>query len=90
MNKLLGQCKSWGDLIVSILEFESVARKHHDKVETIIKIELAFYNHTHCAEVIANLSLFKLTHEERLTNLMVLMNQQALEVSDIYQNGCFD
>lgn len=41
------------------------------------------YKHTHLIEVNAYLSLFrfsKVTHEERLRNLMVLLNGQGLEV----------
>ena len=84
VNKLLAQCKSWGGPVVSIQELEAVMKRHHDTVETILKVELAYYKHTHRVEVIANPSLFKLikvTHEERLSNLLVLLNQQALEVS---------
>ena len=84
VNKLLAQCKSWGGPVVSIQELEAVMKRHYDTVETVVKVELAYYKHTHSAEVIANPSLFKLikvTHEERLGNLLALLNQQALEVS---------
>ena len=83
VNKLLSQCKSWCGPIASIAELESVLKKHHDKAETVVKTELAYYKHTHRPEVVVNPSLFKLirvTHEERLSNLMVLLNQQTLEV----------
>ena len=65
-------------------------KRHHDKVETVVKTELSYYKHTHRAEVIASPSLFKLirvTHEERLSNLMVVLNEQALEVSRIPKNS---
>ena len=84
VNRLLTNCKSWGGPVASISELECVMRRYHDKVETVVKTELAYYKHTHRAEVIANPSLFKLiriTHEERLSNLMVLLNHQVFEVS---------
>ena len=84
VNKLLRDCKSWGGPIASIAELESVLRRHHDNAETVVKTELAYYKHTHRQEVITNPTLFALirvTHEERLSNLMVLLNQQILEVS---------
>ena len=72
VNKLLAQCKSWGGgPVISIQELESVMKRHHDMFETIVKVELAYYKHTHRAGVIANPSLFKLirvTHEERSTD----------------------
>ena len=88
VNKLLAQCKSWGGPVVSIPELEAVIvmKRHHDEVETVVKTELTYYKHAHRAEVIASPSLFKLirvSHEERLSNLMVLLSQQALEVSRI-------
>ena len=90
VNKLLAQCKSWGGPVVSIPELEAVMKRHHDKVETVVKTELTYYKHTHRAEVIASPSLFKLirvSHEERLSSLMVLLSQQALEVSRIPKNS---
>lgn len=93
VNKLLAQCKSWGGPVVSIPELEAVMKRHHDEVETVVKTELTYYKHAHRAEVIASPSLFKLirvSHEERLSNLMVLLSQQALEVSRIPQKcPCF-
>ena len=64
-------------------------KKHPDAAEIITKVELTFYKQTHCAEVIANSSLFKLirvTHEERLSNLMMLLNVQALDVCNFLKN----
>ena len=58
-------------------------KKRPDDAEIVDKVELTHYKHTHYAEIIVNLSLFKLirvTHEERLSNLMVLLNEKALEV----------
>ena len=87
VNKLLVMCKSWGGPVVSIPELESVLNRHHDKSETIVKNELAYYKHTHRAEVIASPRLYrliKISHEERLSNLMVILSQQAIEVSCYY------
>ena len=61
-------------------------KRHYDKVETVVKTELTYYKHTHRSEVITNSPLFKLirvTHEERLNNLMILLNQQAVQISRI-------
>ena len=51
---------------------------------------IVFYKHTHRAEVIANprlYSLIKITHEERLSNFMIILSQQAIEVSTIPKNS---
>ena len=83
VSKLLVQCKSWGGPVVSIEELEAVIRKNPDRTEMIVKSELTYYKHTHRTEVIANPKLFKLTkitHEERLSNLLVILDQNSLEV----------
>ena len=57
-------------------------KKRPDDAEIVVKVELTHYKHTHHAEIIVNLSLFKLirvTHDERLSNLMVLLNEKGLE-----------
>ena len=63
-------------------------KKRPDAAEIIVKVELKYHKHTYRAEVIANRSLFKLirvTHEERLSNLTVLLNVQALEVCNFQE-----
>ena len=83
VTKLLGQCKSWGGPVCSIEELQWTMKKRPDAAEIIVKVELKYYKHTYRAEVIANPSLFKLirvTYEERLSYLTVLLNVQALEV----------
>ena len=58
-------------------------KKRPDDAEIIVIVDLTYYKQASCAEVIANLSLFKLirvTQEERLRNLMLLLNRQATEV----------
>ena len=55
-------------------------------VEQIVRTELSYYRNTHKADVIASPSLFKLnkiTHEEQLTNLCVMlggMNNRLITV----------
>ena len=83
---LLCLCKSWGGPIATITELETILQKNKEKAETLVKTELAFYKHTHRREVITNPSLFRLirvTHEERLSNLMILLSDQTLEASSI-------
>lgn len=87
VNKLLVNCKSWCGPVSSVSELQEVILKHHDKAETIVKTELAYYKHTHRQEAIANPSLFKLiriTHEERLSNLMVLLSQHTFQVKHYF------
>ena len=74
--KLLQQRKSWGGPVSSIDELNVKLHENPDKMEQIVKTELTFYRNTHKAEVIATCSLFKLnkiSHEDRLTNLCVLL-----------------
>ena len=75
VNKLLGQCKSWSGPVCSE-ELQSVMKKRQDAAEIIIKVELTYYKH----------ALIRVTHKERLSNLMVLLNGQALGVCN-FQSG---
>lgn len=80
VNKLLVQCKSWGGPVSSIEELQTTLKRHPEAVENIVEVELTYYKHTHRTEVIANPSLFKLikiSHEERLSNLFVLLNSSG-------------
>ena len=75
-NKLLNQCKSWRGPVCSIDELNTILSEKPDMMEQIVRTELTYYRNTHKAEVIASPSLFKLnkiSHEERLTNLCVLL-----------------
>ena len=75
-NKLLLQCKSWKWPVSSIDELNGILNKKPDMAEQIVKTELTYYRNTHKAEMIASPSLFKLNKislEERLTNLCVLL-----------------
>ena len=79
VHKLLIQCKSWGGPVCSIEELDSILHQKPDLVEQIVKTELTYYKHTHCADVVAAPSLIKLnkiTHSERLSKLYILFNGQ--------------
>ena len=80
-NKLLMQCKSWGGPVTSVDEVLQIIQKKPDIAEHIIRVELAYYRDTHKADVISTPELFRLnkvTHEERLTNLSVLLSGKSL------------
>ena len=75
-NKLLLQCKSWKGPVISIYELTGILNAKPDMGEQIVRRELSYYRNTHKSDVIASPTLFKLnkiTHEERLTNLCVLL-----------------
>ena len=79
-NKLLGKCKSWGGPVTSAEELNSILESKPDIAEHIIRTELAYYRDTHKADVIANPRLYKLnklTHEDRLANLCVLLSNNS-------------
>ena len=76
-NKLLIDCKSWGGPVTSVEAILEVLKSNPQKAEQIIRTELAYYRDTHRTDVIATPELFKLnsiSHEERLENLTVLLN----------------
>ena len=80
VHKLLVLCKTWNGPAISIEDLESILCQHPDSVEKIVKTELTYYKHTHHSENIAAPSLFKLnkiSHEERLSNLCILLNGQS-------------
>ena len=80
VHKLLVLCKTWNGPAISIEDLESILCQHPDSVEKIVKTELTYYKHTHHSENIAAPSLLKLnkiSHEERLSNLCILLNGQS-------------
>ena len=80
-NKLLQSCKNWGGPVVSSEELKDILEARPQIQEQIVRTELAYYRDTHRADVIANPDLFKLnkvTHEERLINICVLLNGSPL------------
>ena len=44
MNKLLGQCKSWGGPACNIKELESAMKKRPDDAEIIVIVDLHITN----------------------------------------------
>ena len=89
VHKLLVLCKTWNGPAISIEELESILCQHPDSVEKIVKTELTYYKHTHHSENIAAPSLFKLnkiSHEERLSNLCILLNGQSTSFTTLPKN----
>ena len=87
-NKLLTQCKSWNGPITSVEEL-NVILKGKPNAEEIVKTELTYYRNTHRSEVIASPNLFKLnkvSHEERLTNLCILLGGMSNTVTRLPDN----
>ena len=81
-NKLLQQCKSWGGPVTTIEELLQITQSKPDKIEQIVRTEFSYYRDTHKSDVIANAHLFKLnkvTHEERLANLSILLSDKSTE-----------
>ena len=81
MLKLLRECKTWCGPWTSCDELAAILQHRPDKVEKIVKTELAYYRHTHKSDMIARPELFKLiriTHEERLENLFILPSDNNL------------
>ena len=79
-NKLLQQCKSWRGPVTTIEERIQIIQNKPDKIEQIVRVELSYYRDTHKSDVIANAHLFKLnkvTHEERLANLSILLSDKS-------------
>ena len=59
----------------------AILQHRPDKVEKIVKTELAYYRQTHKSDMIARPEPFKLiriTHEERLENLFILLSDNNL------------
>lgn len=76
VHKLLDTCKSWHGPCTAVDELLAIISAHPDKMETIVKTELSYYKHTHAADVTARPELFrlrKISHEERLENLCILL-----------------
>ena len=72
-----------GRPVVSADELKEILEKRHEIQEQIVWAELAYYHDTHKSDVMSNPGLFKLnkvTHEERLTNMCILLNDSSLTV----------
>ena len=78
-TKLLQACKSWGGPCTTANELEVVLSRRNDLSEKIVKTELSYYRKTHQSEKHNVPELFKLTkisHEERLENLFILLSDE--------------
>ena len=68
---------------------ESILSQHTDSVDKIVKTELTYYKHIHCSENTAAPSLFKLnkiSHEERLGNLCILLHGHSTSFTTLPKN----
>ena len=75
-QKLLQNCKSWGGPATSIEELKQSLQEKSDQQVTLIKTELAYYVHTHKADKITWLHIFKqngISYEKNLMNLSILL-----------------
>lgn len=85
-TKLLQQCKTWGGPAVSVEELNEILQKHGDIAEKVVRTEVSYYRDTHKAEILYQPHLFKvnrITHEERLINLCVLLSQNGKKVQEM-------
>ena len=89
VHKLLVLCKTWNGPPINIEELESILSQHTDSVDKIVKTKLTYYKHIHCSENTAAPSLFKLnkiSHEERLSNLCILLNGHSTSFTTLPKN----
>ena len=86
LKKLLQNCKIWGGPCTTGEELQSVLLARPDNQEKIVKTELTYYRNTHKSHIIAQPDLFrinKITHEERLENLMILLSDDDCATGSI-------
>ena len=84
IKKLLADCKSWNGPFTSGEEMIQVIKSRPDQEEFIVKTELAFFAHTHKTDKLQRPELFrqnKITHEEKVENLLVLLCDDAEQSS---------
>ena len=93
VRKLLETCKSWGGPCVTSNELIAAIDAKPGKQEQIVKTELTFYGNIYKSDMKARLDLFKLkkiSHEERLDNLLVLLSDEDIacgSVADLPTNS---
>ena len=93
VRKLLETCKSWEGPCVTSDELSAAIDAKAGKQEQIVKAELTFYRNIHKSDMIARPDLFKLnkmSHEERLENLLVLLGDEDIacgSVADLPTNA---
>ena len=84
IKKLLADCKSWNRPFTLGEEMIQVIKSRPDQEEFIVKTELAFFSHTHKTDKLQRPELFrqnKITHEEKVENLLVLLCDYAEQSS---------
>ena len=88
VHKLLVLYKTWNGPAISVEELELISTLRFCRENSQIT-ELTYYKHTHHSENIADPSLFKLnkiSHEERLSNLCILLNCQSTSFTTLPKN----
>ena len=80
VKKLLTNCKSWrGQYPSSAAVLQQVIKENPDKQKTIVRIEIAFYSHTHKSQKIAQTRFISIgiPHEKKLINLAILLDDDV-------------
>ena len=94
ITKLLQASKSWGGPCTTANELEIVLlNKNEDASNKIVRNELSYYRKTHQAARNETPELFKLTkisHEERLENLFVLLSNGTNKIASISPTAMLD
>ena len=94
ITKLVQACKFWGGPCTTASELEIVLlNKNEDASNKIVRTELSYYRKTHQAARYETPELFKLTkisHEERLENLFVLLSNGTNKIASISSTAMLD
>ena len=88
-KKNLQDCKSWMGPCTSAEELLNILKVKPDKVEFIVRTEMAYYTHCHKQEKLQQHELFKLngiSYEEKLTNLCTLLSSDLPESTKTVAN----
>ena len=91
-KKLLQNCKSCDGPCTTVEELQQILEKKCDQDVHVVKTELTYYAHTHKADKLERLDLFRLnsiSHEEKLTNLAILLSEDCISayiVADLPTN----
>ena len=85
-KKLLQTCKTWGGPCTTAEELQSILIAKPDIQERIVKVELTYYRTTHKTDMLSRPDLFrlnKITHEERLENLLILLSDDDMATGSL-------
>ena len=85
-KNLLQNCKSWGGPCTTVEELQQILKKKSDRDVHIVKTELAYYAHTLKADKLERADLFRLngiSHEEKLTNLAILLSEDCISARTV-------